>query len=166
MTGPDRPSYGAPSAECPPTSAPLTSSKLDPSMLTRVFPFLDPSTITAELSERLTLLAQDSALLEHDTSFVEGRLRTAPTLDLYVPLLTPLGLRLVGQVANHPLLGSRTIITSQLWWADPEGRWVRTLSRFYCLGRPADPDGRAPIATSALSTFDDSDLDGWPGNYN
>ena len=116
-------------------------------MLTSVFPFLDPGMITHEFSERLNSLARDCALLEHDTSFVEARLRTAPTLDLYVPLLTPLGLHLVGQVTHHPLLGSRKIITSQLWFADPEGRWARTLSRFYNLARPADPEGREHIAT-------------------
>ena len=134
-------------------------------MLTSVFPFLDPGMITHEFSERLNSLARDCALLEHDTSFVEARLRTAPTLDLYVPLLTPLGLHLVGQVTQHPLLGSRKIITSQLWFADPEGRWARTLSRFYNLARPADPEGREHIATSSLFTFDDRDLDGWPGDY-
>ncbi|MFC0242636.1 DUF6634 family protein [Rhodopseudomonas telluris] len=135
-------------------------------MLTRSFPFLDPSTITAEFSERLTSLARDCALLEHDISFVEARLRTAPTLDLYVPMLTPLGLRLVGQVTDHPQLGSRWIITSQLWFADPGGRWARTLSRFYNLARPADPGGQNPITNSSLSTFDDSDMDGWPRSYN
>lgn len=29
------------------------------------------------------------------------------------------------------------IMTSPLWFADPEGRWVRTLSRYYRLGPPA-----------------------------
>lgn len=134
-------------------------------MLTRVFPFLDPDTITPAFSERLNLLAKDCALLEHDRSFVEARLRSAPVLDLYVPLLTPLGLHLVGQVSQHPLLGSRKIVTSQLWFADPEGRWARTLSRFYNLARPADPEGLDHITTSSMFTFDDRDVDGWPGDY-
>uniref|UniRef100_Q07SK6 Uncharacterized protein n=1 Tax=Rhodopseudomonas palustris (strain BisA53) TaxID=316055 RepID=Q07SK6_RHOP5 len=129
-------------------------------MLTRIFPFLDPCLITPELSERLHSLARDCAALEYDRSFVADRLQTAPVLDLYVPLLTPLGLHLVGQVTQHPLLGSRKIITSQLWWADPEGHWARTLSRFYRLARPADPDGLDHITTSSLFTFDDRDLEG------
>jgi hypothetical protein len=133
-------------------------------MLTKTFPFLDCRKITPDLGERLQGLADDCARLAHDTSFVAARLKTAPVLDLYVPLVTPVGLHLVGQVSGHPRLGSRTIVTSQLWVADPDGMWVRTLSRFYALGRPGDQAGHQ-ILTSAMLTFDDRDEDdGWPEN--
>lgn len=39
-----------------------------------------------------------------------------------------------GIVVGHPLLADgRRIKTSQLFCVDPSLRWVRTLSRFYCL---------------------------------
>jgi hypothetical protein len=132
-------------------------------MLTQQFPFLDPARITPELTARLQSLADDCARLTHDTAFVAARLRAAPVLDRYVPVLTPLGLRLVGQVTGHPLLpGSRKVVTSQVWFADPDGHWVRTLSRFYALRRPADPDD--PILTSARFAFDRRDDDSCPGD--
>lgn len=132
-------------------------------MLTKTFPFLDYRKITPDIAARLQILAEDSARLAQDATFVAARLRTAPVLDLYVPLVTPIGLHLVGQVTGHPRLGSRTIVTSQLWFADPDGMWVRTLSRFYGLGRPGDEHDR--ILTSAMMTFDDRDNDdGWPEN--
>ncbi len=134
------------------------------SMLTKMFPFLDPVHITRELSDRLQALAKDCLILEHDITFVAARLRTAPMLDGYVPVLSPLGLHLVGQVTQHPLLGSRRIITSQVWIADPDGHWVRTLSRFYRLGRPAVPDHRDQIPASSPCTFDDCDEDGLSGD--
>jgi hypothetical protein len=133
-------------------------------MLTHQFPFLDPARITPEITARLQSLADDCARLAHDTAFVAARLRTAPVLDFYTPVITPLGLRLVGQITGHPLLpGSRHIITSTIWFADPNGQWARTLSRFYALRRPADPDALDHILTSARFVFDPHDDDGWPG---
>ena len=45
---------------------------------------------------------------------------------------------LEGLVQEHPLLGRyRLIITSDLYYLDPEMRFARTLSRFYRLGNPA-----------------------------
>lgn len=123
-------------------------------MLTRLYPFLDPARIPPELSGRLQALARDCATLERDTDFVSSRLRTAPLLDLYFPLITPLGLKLVGEVMQHPFLGTRRIVTSQVWFADPQGRWVRTVSRFYRLGRPADRQGPFRITTSPPLSFD------------
>jgi hypothetical protein len=128
-------------------------------MLIRAFPFLDPRRITTGVSERLQSLAADCALLARDAPFISARLRTAPVLDRYSPVLSPLGLQLVGDVTGHPQLGSRRILTSQVWFADPEDRWVRTLSRFYRLDRPRESD-----PGSSLSTFGpDGDDDGWPG---
>ena len=133
-------------------------------MLTKMFPFLDPVHITRELSDRLQALAKDCLILEHDVTFVSARLRTAPMLDSYFPVLSPLGLHLVGQVTQHPLLGSRRIVTSQVWIADPEGHWARTLSRFYRLGQPAAPDDHDQILASSSCAFDGCDENGLSGD--
>ena len=61
-------------------------------------------------------------------------LAQAPLIVDWRTIFSPLGLRLVGSVTDHPLLGHRTAITSQVWAADPTGQWIRTLSRFYRLG--------------------------------
>ena len=74
-------------------------------------------------------------------------LQTAPLLDDWVPAMTPVGLQLIGQASGHPLHGDRMVMTSPLWFADPDGGWVRTLSRFYRLGPPADPDEIRRILT-------------------
>jgi hypothetical protein len=54
--------------------------------------------------------------------------------------MTPAGVRLIGHVTGHPVHGDRAVVTSPVWFADPEGTWVRTLSRFYRLGPPLDGD--------------------------
>jgi hypothetical protein len=128
-------------------------------MLTKQFPFLDPDRISVDFAEQLRMLVQDCADLARDPSFALERLRTAPQLDLYVPLITPIGIHLVGRLSDHPRPDAGPIVTSQLWFADPEGSWVRTLTQLYRLGRPADPDGRDRIETSALMVFDGRDGD-------
>lgn len=114
-------------------------------MLTKAFPFLDPRRITPELATRLQMLADDCVRLAHDTAFVADRLTTAPVLDLYVPLVTPVGLHLVGQVTGHPRLGSRTIVTSQLWFADPGGMWA---NKQVCALTPIPVSAHYPNDTS------------------
>jgi hypothetical protein len=133
-------------------------------MLTRIYAFLDPARIPHELPKRLQALARDCATLEHDVAFVSAQLRSAPFLDLYFPVVTPFGLKLVGEVTQHPSLGSRKIVTSQVWFADPEGCWARTVSRFYRLGRPADREGHSHIITSPPLAFDGPTESGWPGD--
>lgn len=125
-------------------------------MLTRQFPFLDPATITEDLTGRLQRLARDSARLAQLGLVPPGQLHAAPLLDRYRPVITSLGVRLVGHVTGHPEFGTREIITSQLWWADPNGTWVRTLSRYYRLGAPApakdDADDVSIIPDSPLGS--------------
>lgn len=128
-------------------------------MLTECFPFLDPARLSADFVEQLRALAEDCAGLARDPSPTPERLRTAPRLDLYVPLVTPIGLHLVGQLPDRPLHGAGPIVTSQLWFADPEGSWVHTLTHLYRLGRPADPPGHDRIVTTALMVFDSRDSD-------
>lgn len=128
-------------------------------MLTQQFCFLDPERLSVDFAGHLRTLAQDCADLARDPSFARERLRTAPRLDLYVPLITPIGLHLVGQLTDYPRHDAEPIVTSQLWFADPEGSWVRTLTQLYRLGRPAHPGGRDRIMTSALMVFDGRDGD-------
>jgi hypothetical protein len=33
------------------------------------------------------------------------------------------------------------VTITALWWADPDGGWVSSPSRFYRFGRPDHPDG-------------------------
>jgi hypothetical protein len=57
-----------------------------------------------------------------------------------VPTVTALGVHLVGRVTGHPLQGDRKIATSPVWFADPDGTWARTLSRYYRLAPPLHRD--------------------------
>jgi hypothetical protein len=105
-------------------------------MLTQMFPFLDPATITRDLVERLQSLATDCERLRQRGSVSPIELRFAHRIDDWVFLQTPLGIQLMGNVTGHPLLGGRAVVTSPLWFADPDGAWIRSLSRFYRLGAP------------------------------
>jgi hypothetical protein len=71
-------------------------------------------------------------------------------------MLTPAGPRLIGQVTGHPRLGDRPVMTSPLWAADPASQWVRTTSRFYRLGEPADAEVRS-VLRSVFGAFSDDD---------
>jgi hypothetical protein len=45
---------------------------------------------------------------------------------------------LAGYAIDHPLLGSRAVVTSEIFAIDYQAGWVRTASRFYILGHPAE----------------------------
>ena len=107
-------------------------------MLTRSFPFLDPTHISPDLTSRLHALADDCERLSFGQAVPLTILESAPLLTDWAPVLTPGGLHLVGHAVDHPVHGSRMVMTTPLWWADRDGRWIRTLSRFYRLGSPAD----------------------------
>jgi hypothetical protein len=126
-------------------------------MLTQMFPFLDPAALTPDLGRRLRALADDCDLLCQRRSVSLFVLDAAPRLNDWVAMLTPMGVQLMGQVSGHPLLGDRAAITSPVWIADPQGRWVRTLSRFYRLGSPAD---RADIPRVIASVMAASGMQG------
>ncbi|SCZ46809.1 DUF6634 family protein, partial [Afifella marina] len=73
----------------------------------------------------------------------EGRIPTpqdlsdAPLIDrwTFVPISTS---ALMGHVTGHPRLGARKVLTSAVWVGAPDFGFVRTLSRYYRLGRRAD----------------------------
>ena len=120
-------------------------------MLTQLFPFLDPSHIAPTLSRRLRDLADDCDHFELGRS-VRPLLQQAPLLEDWVPILTRQGVQLLGRVTGHPILGDGTAATTQLWFADPDGAWVRILSRFYRLGPPLDHDNIQRIRRQDLTT--------------
>ena len=124
-------------------------------MLTQLFPFLDPVHITPDLARRLRALADDCDRLNLGRAVSPILLQSAPLLEDWVPAVTPEGLRLIGHASGHPIHGDRMVMTTQLWFADPDGNWIRTLSRFYRLGPPADPDDIRRILTSVAAGGDD-----------
>jgi hypothetical protein len=128
-------------------------------MLTRLYPFLDPAHITPDLVRRLRALADDAARLLHSCSISPVLLKGSPLLEDYPIAQTPPGLQLIGRVSGHRRLGERMAATSPLWFADPDGAWVRTLSRLYRLGSPADPDDfhRIMAATAKSRAGEDDD---------
>jgi hypothetical protein len=128
-------------------------------MLTHLFPFLDPVHITPDRVRRLRVLANDAARLQHSRSVSPVLLKGSPLLEDFVIAQTPLGLQLVGRVTGHPRLGDRMAATAPLWFADPDGAWVHTLSRFYRLGHPANPDNlrRMMAATAEPHAGEDDD---------
>lgn len=110
-------------------------------MLTQLFPFLDPARIPPDLPAKFRRLAIDLDSLSC-RPLPALALRDAPTIEGWAAILAPVGVCLVGQAVGHPRLGDRPVITSPLYAADPDGRWVRTTSRFYRLGEPADAAAR------------------------
>jgi hypothetical protein len=107
-------------------------------MLTEIFPFLLPRNVEHDLAARLRSLADDLDEILEGAGPGADALAEAPLIVDWHATLTPMGLRLFGFVAGHPQLGNRPALTSQVWVADPAGEWIRTLSRFYKLGIPAD----------------------------
>jgi len=109
-------------------------------MLTEVFPFLLPTNIENDLPSKMRRLGDDLDRLRSGIGPTGAELAGAPLIEDWHAVLTPMGLRLTGFVSGHPGFSDRSTIISQLWAADASGRWVRTLSRFYRLGRIADAD--------------------------
>jgi hypothetical protein len=124
-------------------------------MLTELFPFLDVRHIQADLPAKLRRLAADLEFLQQ-SDVAEIALRQAPLIDQWVAVVTPVGLRLMGAVSGHPRLGDRQVMTSPLWAAASDGSWVRTTSRFYRLGEPADETVRELIG-SVIASFRDGE---------
>jgi uncharacterized protein DUF6634 len=103
-------------------------------MLTDAFPFLLPEHVGTSLPERLRSLAGDLERIRLGTGPRPDECTHAPLITDWRTVLSPLGLRLMGSVKDHPILGNCTAMTSQVWAADVDGQWIRTLNRFYRLG--------------------------------
>lgn len=120
-------------------------------MLMNLFPFLDPVQVSPDLARRLRALADDCERLELGRSVSPIMLQKAPLLEGWMPAVTHEGVKLIGHATGHPVHGDRAVMTTPLWFADPDGGWVRTLSRFYRLGAPIDRDDIHRILTRAAS---------------
>jgi hypothetical protein len=66
-----------------------------------------------------------------------AELEGAPTLHDWSAVRRPVG-GLSGIVEAHPLLGTRPVVTSEVFAIDRKRGWARTFSRFYRLGEAAD----------------------------
>lgn len=106
-----------------------------------VFDSRDPS-VLRELDDTISLLRR----LIHDLERIRaegypdaGLLDRAPVLQQWSTEIRPVAC-LAGLSSGHPVLpgSARPIITSEVWLIAPQDGWVRTLSRFYRLGKPSD----------------------------
>jgi hypothetical protein len=86
---------------------------------------------------RLVALLSDMELLRAGVP-PEDLAADAPLLDHWLIAHRPASC-LLGQSTGHPLLPgvNREIVTSDLMLMSRDHLWARTLSRWYCLGRPA-----------------------------
>jgi hypothetical protein len=91
----------------------------------------------ADAGETVATLRRLADDLENLTMFVPSRqLDIAPRLENWTygtRLTTCLG----GEVTDHPVLGTRPVLSSELFAIDPKRRWARTFTRFYVLGERA-----------------------------
>lgn len=72
-----------------------------------------------------------------ETGPSEADLANAPVLSDWKVAVPPFAhVILIGEVLGHPILGNRSITTSQLIAIHPEARWARTVSRWYRLAQP------------------------------
>jgi hypothetical protein len=95
-----------------------------------------PGDFTGEIA-RLESLVSDLRHLADGNLPTPKNIADAPLIDGWVQATRP-ELCLVGQMHGHPVCRGPLSITSGLWVWAPEHGWVRTLSRFYRLGRPHD----------------------------
>jgi hypothetical protein len=90
---------------------------------------------------RLKALVADMEAVQ--AGIVAGGLsEDAPLLDRWSLAQRP-STCLIGRSSGHPLLPGedRAIATSDLWLISADGRWARTLSRWYRLGEPGRSEG-------------------------
>ncbi|CAM5391383.1 hypothetical protein AFEL58S_01883 [Afipia felis] len=86
--------------------------------------------------ERLRRLVADLERIHHGNYPGRRTLATAPILENWRMTQRP-EFCLTGDVRGHPDIGDgRRAITSPLWALAPSLGYVRTLSRFYVLGKP------------------------------
>jgi hypothetical protein len=96
--------------------------------------------VTSENKELNRLARECRALAESLERIASGLeptkedLKNAPIIDRWSIVSRP-AYALSGFTTNHPLLGNRSVHTSQVYAISADGLWARTWSRFYLLGR-------------------------------
>ena len=104
-----------------------------------------PGRDTAQLAqeiEKLSTLAEDlERYLAHGRR--QDELDGAPVIDRWSAIQDPTAFRISGIMVGHPGLGSGLGLTSQVYGISQDRTWVRTLSRVWRLGRPANDDERS-----------------------
>lgn len=78
-----------------------------------------------------------------------GDLDGAPDLLWWRLVAEGVALRAAGLVRGHPLIDDPWIETSPVLGYDRDAGWMRTRSRWYRLGDPADPDHIAALDPAA-----------------
>lgn len=128
-------------------------------MLTELYPFLLPERVGDDLPRKLRALAQDLERVRRSHGPGEDRFVEAPLIRSWRIVVDPTGLRLVGYVSGHPRIRDGLAMTTQLWAADRDGRWIRTLSRFYRLGEPARIEDSDEDRNEECDVKDDDEID-------
>ncbi|MEP2828070.1 DUF6634 family protein [Parvibaculum sp.] len=91
--------------------------------------------------ERLTALCLDLERLRAGVLPSVESLEDAPFLDNYELAMRGVP-ALKGRVVAHPIIGTTTALTSEVFVMAPGLGWARTTSRFYRLGSPCDAIAR------------------------
>lgn len=128
-------------------------------MLTELYPFLLPERVGDDLPGKLRALAEDLDRVRKSHAPGEDRLVGTPLIRSWRIVVDPTGLRLVGYVSGHPRTRDGLAMTTQLWAADSDGRWIRTLSRFYRLGEPAGIEDSGEDGNEDCEVKYDDELD-------
>ena len=99
--------------------------------------------------ERLSNLVSDMHRIREGIPVEELAGKFPPFLDNWFRSERPAPC-LVGSCSGHPRLTGtgRLIVTSDLWLMSSDGKWARTLSRWYRLGDPAPLSSPASSASS------------------
>lgn len=90
--------------------------------------------------DRCERLLADLKAIQAGDGPTEAELAAAPLIDQYSKVYVPVPC-LVGLIHGHPGMDNGPGRTSDLWVVAPDQGWVRTMSRYYRLGRALDEGG-------------------------
>ncbi|MEA1673988.1 DUF6634 family protein [Nitrospirillum sp. BR 11163] len=92
-----------------------------------------------EMAGKYSRIARDLELFSQGISPSSAEISKAPLLNSYRITRREYDI-LAGKSYGHPLIEDGPIFTSQLIIFNREDGWARTLSRYYRLGEPAEPN--------------------------
>lgn len=120
-----------------------------PGTLVAPFGGLAPNRINAEILSNIEALPSDLGRIMAGMT-PDAPKFTAPQLVDWRPSLTVRGLELEGFVFGHPVHRTASLRISPVWVADPAGHSMRTLSRFYRVGKTTNQGHDALAVFAAL----------------